>query len=410
MKKFLIISLAIVMIVSLFLPVCAFGENYDADFSFTFGDAVWHYRLRNNIGELSQSQINNRAVYRSHREKKRVAYGLVENGFTYEQVLNYIFPNLNSLLNKIEKKTDKKPRNAEYSASINGVKYTADQKGREINYEKLFKAVFGGGSVIQVPTQDIAPAVTLTSVKAKTALRAAFSTSFASSGAGRSHNIARALSSLDGVVIKNGERLSFNKIVGPRTEENGYKDAKIIVDGKYVDGVGGGVCQVSTTLYNALLLADIAVLNRSRHSLVSGYVLSGFDAMVSSSADLIFQNNTGEDVVITAGVRDRNAVIAVYGIKNPYQIKRVSVETKRIPPETQVIVDTEKKYADRVLYDDETFVLTNGSDNVEAEAYLVYYSGGKEVAKKLLHTDRYSPAPRIIVKGAEKRPQIAEGK
>ena len=410
MKKIILVSLAIVTVVSLFLPVMAFGENYDADFSFTFDGAVWRYSLKDNIGGLSRPQINNRAVYRSLREKRRVACGLVEKGFTYEQVLNYIFPNFNSLFKKIEKKTDKKPVNAKYSASVDGVRYTAEQKGRQINYEKLFKAVFGGGTVIQVPTRDIAPALTLASVRAKTVLRASFSTGFSFSGAGRSHNIARALSSLNGVVIKNGEKVSFNKIIGPRTAENGYMDAKIIVDGKYVDGVGGGVCQVSTTLYNALLLADIAVLNRSRHSLVSGYVLSGFDAMVSSSADLIFQNNTGEDVVITAGVRDRNAVIAVYGIKNPYQIKRVSVETKRIPPETQVIVDTEKKYADRVLYDDETFVLTNGSDNVEAEAYLVYYSGGKEVAKKLLHTDRYSPAPRIIVKGAEKRPQIAEGK
>lgn len=410
MKNAIILSLAIITIVGFFLPVCAGAANdYDSDFAFVFGDSIWLYKSKDMRSGLTDAQINNRALFRSMREKKRVADGLVAQGFTREQVMNYVFPGMKKLIGSMRGKTDKKPTDASYSASLKGISYSADKKGREIDVEKLYERAFAGGGKIEVPVKDVAPGLTLAKLKAKTALRATFSTSFYSSGEGRSHNIKKALSRFNGFVVKKGEKVSFNKIVGPRTKENGFKDAKIIVNGRYVEGVGGGVCQVSTTLYNALLLSDMTVLNRSRHSLVSGYVKSGFDAMVSSSTDLVFQNNTGEDVIIVAGFADKTAVVSVYGLANPYTIKRVSVETKRTPPETQVVVDTEKKYADRVLYEDESFVLTNGSDTVEAEAYLIYYRGETQAAKKHLHTDRYSSAPRVVVKGAQKRPLPEEG-
>ncbi len=240
-------------------------------------------------------------------------------------------------------------------------------------------------------------------------MRAKFSTSFASSGPNRSFNVAKALKAFDGLKICVGERISFNSVTGERTAKNGYKMSKIILNGEYVDGVGGGVCQVSSTLYNALLLSGVDVVYRCRHTLVSGYVLPGFDAMVnSSSADLIFENNTGADIYISTTSSGRKASFYIFGVANPYEIERKSIELKREPPQENIIFDTEKKYTDKVFYDDESFVLTHGSDFVKAEAYLIYIKNGKEVKRKLLHTDTYSTSPRVVVKGTEKRPPSSE--
>lgn len=101
--------------------------------------------------------------------------------------------------------------------------------------------------------------------------------------------------------IANGEEFSFNAAVGERTEERGYSTAKVIENGKFVEGVGGGVCQVSSTVYNCALLSGLTVTERHRHSLAVSYVEPSFDAMVSYSyADLRFYNDTGKSVFIVA--------------------------------------------------------------------------------------------------------------
>jgi len=144
--------------------------------------------------------------------------------------------------------------------------------------------------------------------------------------AARTANIALALSNFNGLVVQNGETISFNKIVGARSAERGYQCAKIIMDGEFVPGIGGGVCQASTTLFNAALLSGLKIEKSSNHSLEISYVPLGRDAMVSSATDLEIRNNTGSTLYIEAGVNGRNVFVNIWGKKTPVKYKpRVEV-------------------------------------------------------------------------------------
>lgn len=140
-----------------------------------------------------------------------------------------------------------------------------------------------------------------------------YSTGYSNSSAARKFNIALAAKKLNGAEIKPGEKFSFNTVVGPRTAENGFRSAHIILDGKFVDGIGGGVCQVSTTLYNAVLRAGLEVLYSAPHSLPVGYVSHGFDAMVSSATDFVFLNSTPYPVFLKAEANGSRLKILIFG-------------------------------------------------------------------------------------------------
>lgn len=131
----------------------------------------------------------------------------------------------------------------------------------------------------------------------------------------RTHNIILAISKLNGYTVKSGSVFSFNDAVGKRNEENGYKEANIIVKEEKERGVGGGVCQVSTTLYNAAKLAGLEITERHEHTADVSYIEKGSDAAVSyGDLDLKFKNNTDSDIEICA-VLFENSVVAVSILK-----------------------------------------------------------------------------------------------
>ena len=171
-------------------------------------------------------------------------------------------------------------------------------------------------------------------------LKSSFNTGFSSSTDERAHNIKLCSSKINGTVLECGEEFSFNKTVGKRTEKNGYKRAKIIVDGKFVDGVGGGVCQVSTTLYNAVILAGLTVSESYPHSLGVSYVSPSFDAMVSSSSDLRFINDTNGPLLIKAFTKGDFLFVEIYGERSVYKYERLSEVCEIIQePEPEIIYD-----------------------------------------------------------------------
>lgn len=144
-----------------------------------------------------------------------------------------------------------------------------------------------------------------------------FSTDYSSSGENRASNIELAAKFLDGAVIPSCGILSFNETVGARTEERGFKTAHVIFEGKFIDGVGGGVCQVSTTLYNAAIRAGLETDSQS-HSLPVSYVGIGFDAMVSSTADLWILNPYDSEATLRAECKNKRLTIKIYGEKGSW--------------------------------------------------------------------------------------------
>lgn len=234
--------------------------------------------------------------------------------------------------------------------------------------------------------------------------RARFYTSFPTSTVERKSNISLAAKTLNNTLVPPYEEFSFNRVIGPRTEKRGYKTAKIIVQGEFVDGVGGGVCQVSTTLYNAVLLAGLTVTEYHPHSLPVSYVAPSFDAMVNSgNADLRFLNNTRNPVIIKARVEGDKLFVEIFGEPMTEKYVRESVFKGEIPFESeQIIFDEKGEYPD--LYEGDRRVISYGKAGYKSEGYLTKMINGKKIWTKKLRRDSYSAVRGKVVIGTAKRP------
>src|SRR5258708_514120 len=134
----------------------------------------------------------------------------------------------------------------------------------------------------------------------------------------RARNIIVACSHINGTVLKPGDRFSYNKIVGPRDEESGFKMAPVIIKGRLKPGMGGGVCQVSTTLYNAVLTADLKIVRREHHAFPVHYVPPGRDATVAyGDKDFQFENNTPNLIAIVSSGEKQEVSMRIFGKKVP---------------------------------------------------------------------------------------------
>ena len=214
-----------------------------------------------------------------------------------------------------------------------------------------------------------------------------YTTYFNQNDGGRCENIQIAAALIDGVAIQPYGEFSFNATVGRRTEEAGFQQAKIIVGGEYVLGVGGGVCQVSTTLYNAALKSGLQITEFHPHSLQVGYVAPSRDAMVSSQSDLKFFNPHAYPVYLSSKTKNGAIQITFYGKKMAERYELVSQTLAQIPAPTPIVKEGER---------DEIFRAEK--QGVKSELYLERYFGDKLLARIRLRTDEYRPIQGIIVK------------
>ena len=363
------------------------------------GDAV-AYNLQKEIKGL-EAQAEKRGFYLGSKGKRDLYNRLASTGADAIAVYEYMLPNFSKVLAHFNY-VNRNRMDATVTFGKSGFSYVEGQNGVKINAGKLFEqALNTNGKVLRLTLPlTVDKAVTVSELKQNTALKSTFTTNYANSGANRCYNIAKAAESINGTTVGVGETFSFNGIVGDRTEARGYKLSKVILDGNYTEGVGGGVCQVSTTLYNALLLAGF-VPHAVQHSLISGYVKAGFDAMVSyGTADLTFTNNTDHPIYIAASTHGKSVTFTVYGEPNLYRIERESVE-ERDRFTTTYVVDADK-YPE-LIYTDQTKVVTNGSDGVKTASYLKYYKGDKLVETKLIRKNSYKRVDQVIARGALER-------
>lgn len=230
-------------------------------------------------------------------------------------------------------------------------------------------------------------------------VRSTFSTTYEKSTEDRKSNIKLAVRSINNTIVDVGGEFSFNSVVGPRTEKRGYKTSKIIVGGEFVDGVGGGVCQVSTTLYNAVVLAGLIVTEYHPHSLPVSYVPPSRDAMVNSgSADLRFVNCTNNPLIIKATATDTALTIKIIG--EPLQVEYLIQSTVKetIPaPDYVILKDVKGEYPN--LYEGERLYLSYSKDGVKSRADVVTIKNGKTLSKTKLRTDTYKAVQGRVIEG-----------
>ena len=345
-------------------------------------------------------------------DKKKIESDIKTNGYNvtlpYQDLYGGVDEKVDEIIDEIEREPVEakvvfqpdKTNMFSLSQAENGIKVD-----RTALQEALNEAFASGESyTISVPFIEITPQDSLDSALENISLRASFSTNYSKSSENRKSNIKLALSSFNGMIVEPGEEVSFNKTTGPRTAENGYKDAKIIFNGSYVSGMGGGVCQASTTLYNALLRADIEILKVTRHTLPASYVPLSFDAMVSEGyADLVFKNNLDSPIYIKAYGDDTNAVVEIYGcpLDEGTEIKTKSELVKVIGHGgDKIITDTDGKYASKVIYKGEYYRLKYPQEGYESKGYLQYYKDGKLVEEKEIRHDIYPAQNGVIIEGS----------
>lgn len=237
-------------------------------------------------------------------------------------------------------------------------------------------------------------------------LRSEYSTNYSNSVGGRKHNIIVAMKAFNGLVIEPNEIISFNNLINKKVPDSDIRTAKIIVNGEFVEGKGGGLCQASTTVYNAALLSDLEILEVHPHTLPVGYVSMAFDAMVNfGSADMVFRNNTENPLFVKAWGDEKECHIQIYGEPLPkgLSLKQKSRFVKSIPHEgDKIILDTKGIYSDKILFKGEYHRVKYPQEGYEAEGYIQYYIDGELVEERLVRRARYNAQQGIIYEGTEK--------
>ena len=281
------------------------------------------------------------------------------------------------------------PVEPEATFSKEGFSYAEGIPGRKVDRERFFAdavSALSSKNVVTVCFLPVEPKNTVDDLREKTRRVSSFSTDYSTSATGRKTNVAVACDRIDGTTVLPGERFSFNETVGERAEKNGFKKAKIIVDGEFVDGIGGGVCQVSTTLFDAWMLAGLGAERAAAHSLPVSYVAPSMDAMVSSSSDLVLVNDRETPVYLRARADGNRIVVEVFGEPLSYEVKLRSV-TEKILPAGYV-----EKYLDLDWAEEETErIVKAGKDGRISVCYRDYYDGGKLVKSEFLRRNVYKP-------------------
>ncbi len=323
----------------------------------------------------------------------------VDKGGVYASSTNWFLLGKEEKLERIIDENTLTTYDATVHFSAEGFAYTPAQTGFICDREKLYQdvenslsspIVEGRFPSVELKRYRKEPTVSLAQLKKYTQKIASFSTYFNGDDLPRSKNILLAARYLDGLCIHSGEEFSFNNAVGERTKKRGFFSAKVIQDGKFIQGTGGGVCQVSTTLYNGALLAGMQITRRSPHSLPVSYVAPSRDAMVSSYSDFRFKNPFPYPVYLS--VKGGNGWIEVifYGKKTEMRYQIVSKIVEEIDPPSPL-----------VEYGEKEGILQKAKKGIKSEGYLECYQNGKLLSRERLSCDVYAPTREIIGKKIE---------
>lgn len=227
---------------------------------------------------------------------------------------------------------------------------------------------------------------------------ATFTTRYDAGNLNRSTNLAIACKKINNYVLQPGETFSYNQTVGKRSIENGFREAHIFTSSGVEDGLGGGICQISSTLYNTVVLANLDIVERHNHSYGAGYVDPGRDATVSyGSLDFKFKNPRKYPIKITAYINGGVATVSISGIKeeNEPRVSIVATTTATIPCPVNTIEDPTMEEGKQV-------VTTAGMNGYRSVAYkYLYYPDGR-VEKIQLSTDTYATITKVVKVGTKK--------
>ncbi len=303
-----------------------------------------------------------------------------------------------------------------YNEKENKIDFTPDVSGRKVNREALFSALLDaeGGETLEAPSEEIPAEVTLSDIQNKYVLRGTCTTKFSKSIKNRKFNICKGVKLISGTILHPGDTFSANGTLGVRNKTNGWKVATAYVQGAHEKQYGGGVCQLSSTLYNAAVLADMKIVKRQNHSMPVDYVHKGLDATINSIGnpiDFKFQNSSKADVIIIAYVDKPDdytkagvLTMEIWGIPiiedsdGKYDEIRIP-EPKKLKTlypsgDVEYRVDETKKPG----YKEQIVKNQNGS---VWQSYVEYYLNGELVERKELDQSTYKAYKAVYIVGPD---------
>ena len=295
----------------------------------------------------------------------------------------------------------RQPRNAALSIMSGGI--IPEEQGRKLSSDELRPLIIAAfmkteDEAVALPVTILYPEITTAEIGSSgiRELLSVYSTLFNIQDDNRSMNIKVAAWKVNGYILYPNKIFSFNDIVGPREKIHGFKEALEIMDGEFVQGVGGGICQLSSTLYNAALLANLKIIERHNHSRPLSYVPLGRDATVVFGAlDFKFVNDTPNPVMIMAEVRGNKLLVGIFGKKALLEkVEIVSIDQEVIP---QTIL----KQEDDSLYAGEFKIDKQGKPGYTITTVRIVRSGKKEIKREILSKDSYLPDNTVMKVGTQ---------
>lgn len=361
------------------------------------------------IGRAEGSMIDRYRTLQSLKAEPYYAYTA-----NVEKNMDQIEP----MLLQIEQAAYVAPQNAGYSFDPDRetpLYFTPEQAGQMLDTETLREQVrqmIAGmtSGTIQITPVAVMPEITVAALQQQIALIGRCETEISTSSTeARNNNIRRGVSSFHGKQVAPGEKVSFNDWVGTRTLKNGFYEAVEIVRGNYEMGVGGGICQVSSTLYGAVVNANLSVVERRNHGIPVGYLDMGADATVSDGRiDFVFRNDTDYTIYIIARLEEtkngKKCVFEIYGRPDTngytYGMRHELIETLPIP-EAEYIKDKNGEY---VVYEDEEKVTFKGAEGYRVKTYRVTRdANGTVLSDEEWYTDTYKARSPVIYVGTTPR-------
>ena len=336
------------------------------------------------------------------RERVNTAVALRENGVNLTTTASYDHEAVRRKVEEIAAYITRDPVDAQiqsFDYNTRTFTFTEDQPGVTIDQDLLYDRIVAAldrwekGVTVTVDPVITQPSVTTEALQANFHLIAAYTTQ-TTKDSNRNTNIDLACRAINGTALLPGQTFSFNEATGQRTTEKGYKSAGAIAAGQSIEEVGGGICQVSSTLFNAVARANLEIVSRSPHAWPSTYVNIGEDATVNwPNLDFKFKNNTSSPVFIITYYKDRKMSAEIWGLSLgegvTIDLESTVVKTMNAPSEAKYVYNGELAYGD-------SKTTVKARTGYVVETYKVWYKDGVETKRELMHTSTYKAYQQVI--------------
>lgn len=381
----------------------------------SFEEDNWEMTFRE-LGAGYQLEKAVETAYQTGREgtdKERYAVGntLLKDGMDIEVEFTYEDEAMQTALEKVAEEFDRHAEDSTVSRSNGKFVVTEEKVGRVMNQEEtkanvaaVLETKVSGEAKIVAEVEE--PKITAEDNSHVTDLIGTYKTTYTMSDKNRNTNLAVGCNYINGTVLAPGDVFSANVELGPQTYAGGYRDAAVYNNGKVESGIAGGVCQVTTTLYNAAIMAELEIVERHPHSMTVGYVPLGRDAAVAGTyKDLKFRNNTEYPILIEAYASGGNLVMNIYGHEEHSSSRKVEFQTVY---ESTIAKPAEIVTEDPNMPEGEREVTSWGKEGCKVSVYKIVYENGKQISKEWFSSSSYRSTADEVTVGTKKPEEKTE--